>query len=682
MVETQSSRVFRFGPFEADLGNRQLLRKGVPVSLGGQPFDVLALLLEHPGQLVTREQLRARLWPPGIVVDFEHSIHTAVTKLREVLGEDAEHPRFIATVPRHGYRFVAPISTAAPSAPTNSAHVPDTPQRIHGLRLPDEPSLGAVAQRAEQLPSADTTSTQQHSHSEPSAKGAIQSPETDSASHTPTARPAGLSAKVALVLIALFVAAVGYLAADRYFLSKRVAVVSIPEKSIAVLPFVDMSADKDQEYLSDGLADELISMLANIPDLRVPARTSSFYFKGKSETIATIARTLGVANVLEGSVRKSGNQLRVTVQLIRADNGYHLWSETYDRELKDVFRVQDEIAAAVVSALNIKLSPGQASWPRRSSNVAAYLQYLLAQQHMSRGRSDDVRRAVAEYRRAVALDPKYTAAYADLAAAEALLADINADPAALERANAAAERAIELSPQQALGYTARGFIRSHFTWDWTGAQTDFTTALRLEPNNPTALHYYSSLLMSLGHLPDAIVMGRRTVDVDPFSVRGWQYLANFLTMSGDLGAAREASRHALAIDPSNEYALAYLGYVELLDHNYADAMTLFQKIQSDDVCSLCLRLSGIAMVEHSLGHTKESQRALDETISKAAQTGAFQIAEAFAWCGKIDKAFEWLERAYRQRDGGLFQLKTDPLLRTLRSDPRYKAMLKELNLPE
>jgi TolB-like protein/DNA-binding winged helix-turn-helix (wHTH) protein/cytochrome c-type biogenesis protein CcmH/NrfG len=641
-------RVFRFGPFEADLGNRQLFKNGVPVSLVGQPFEILALLLERPGQLVTREQLRARLWPSGTVVEFDHSIATAITKLREALGDEAQRPRFIATVPRHGYRFITPIS--APTATT--------------LEAPAA-SSGRVA--------------------EPVPAGPVRSPR-------------GLLVWAVIAALTVLAVVVAYVVVERLWIQQHVpasprvtpaaavpktdAMAGVAQQSIAVLPFVDMSEKKDQEYFADGLAEELIDLLAETPGLRVIARTSSFSFRGKPDDVPTIATKLQVANLLEGSVRKSGKRLRVSTQLVRAADGEHLWSETYDRELKDVFKLQDEIALAVVTAMKLKLSPAQGSLPNHSSNTDAYLQYLLGQQYLSRGSANDFHRAVAAYRSAVALDPHYAAGYAGLAQAEAFLSDATGDTAGLERALAAAERAIELAPGRALGYTARGFVRYLFIWDWAGAQGDFARALEFDPNDPTVLHHYSNLLSSLGRMPEATAIARKVVDLDPLSVRAWQYLAVFLVESGDLEAAREASRHALAIDPTNEFALANLGAIELLAHKSADALAVFQKITGAEENQLGFRLTGIAMAEHSLGHAKESKQALDEATAKTAQAMAYQIAEAYAWGGEADEAFRWLERAYRQHDGGLAELKTDPLLQGLHSDPRYEAMLKRLNLPE
>ena len=565
--------------------------------------------------------------------------------------------------------FIVPVCLDATA--DTGADVPESFQRVQWTRLPNGETPPEFSARIKLLLVPESTAT-----------SVRQSGELTPAAVTPL--PAIRTQRLMvfwLALVAVFACVAAYMAIDKLWISKHTpGPQPITEKSIAVLPFADMSEKKDQEYFADGLAEELLNLLAKTPGLHVIARTSSFSFKGKADDIPTIAAKLRVADILEGSVRKSGDRLRVTTQLVRAADGEHLWSETFDRELKDVFKVQDEIAEAVVTALKLKLSPGQTSSPSRSPNMDAYLQYLLGQQYESRRNAESYPRAVAAYRSAIALDPQYAAAYAGLAVAEIFLADVTGEMTGLERASVAAEQAIALAPEQAMGYGARGVLRV-WTWDWTGAQADFARALELDPNNPTLLHHYSALLAGLGRLPEAVKAARSVVDLDPFSVSAWQYLAGWLMERGDLGAAREACRHALAIDPANEYVLAVLGYAELLDKKFAEALAVFQRIQGNEPNQLGFRLTGIAMAEHSLGHARESKQALDEATAKGAQAMAYQIAEAYAWRGEPDRAFEWLELAYRQHDGGLGNLKADPLLNSLHGDPRFSALLKKINLP-
>jgi TolB-like protein/lipoprotein NlpI len=582
--------------------------------------------------------------------------------------------------------FIVPVCLDATRE--TGADVPESFHRVQWTRLPGGETSSAFVERVRRLLSPELLTT-----TPPPAVGVSG----DLPAIRDTFRAPWRSKPVLLAIGAVVVSAtLTYFVIDKPWISRHALVSqavtspgavpatsgTVAEKSIAVLPFVNMSPDKDQEYFADGLAEELLDLLAKTPGLHVIARTSSFSFKGKSDDIPTIAAKLKVANILEGSIRKSGTHLRVTTQLVRATDGEHLWSETYDRELKDVFRVQDEIAEAVVTALKLKLSPAQGSSPSRSSNTDAYLQYLLGQQYFTRGGDDDYRRAAVAYRNAVALDPRYAAAYAGLVYAEGYLADTTGDSTALGRASLAADHAIELAPDQAAGYAARGYIRSTYDWNWTGARSDFAKALELDPNDPIAQVRYSALLTCVGRFSEAIAMARRAVELDPLAPRAWDLLGQSLIASGDRASSRDAFNHALTIDPAYPYALNDLAVLEIIERRPRDALVVLRRFVGDDMLSLTFRLTDIAMAEHSLGHAKESQHALDEAIAKAARTGAYQIAEAHAWRGETDKAFEWLERAYRQRDGGLGALKSDPLLPALRGDPRYKALLTKINLSE
>jgi len=493
------------------------------------------------------------------------------------------------------------------------------------------------------------------------------------------------------VIAAITVAALGYVLVDKFWLSKRVAATveqaalavtatptgaAVPEKSIAVLPFVDMSEKHDQEYFSDGLTEELLDMLSQVPDLRVPARTSSFYFKGRPEDIPTIAQKLRVAHVLEGSVRKAGNTIRVTAQLIRADNGYHLWSKTYDRDIKDIFKVQDEIAAAVVEALKAKLLPAQdISSHHRTTNIEAYTQYLLGNQLRALDTPEANRQALASYQKAIALDPGYAAAYSGLSETEWRMADQSTSEAAgYRRAAAAAEKAITLAPDSPDGYWARGQLQSDYFFNWNRAQSDYEHALALDPNYVRALIAEGRLFATLGRMPEAIATMRKAIALDPMSVVAQRALVSMLVDADELSAAREAANRLREINPQEDPYI--YGDIELFSGRAREALAIYQ------TGSLDYKNVGIAMAEHTLGHAAESQRALEILEQKYANDWAYQIVEVYAWRGESDKAFEWLERAYRQRDGGLTSVTYDRALTSLRGDPRYKALLHKMNLPD
>lgn len=449
------------------------------------------------------------------------------------------------------------------------------------------------------------------------------------------------------------------------------------DKSIAVLPFVDMSPAHDQDYFSDGLSEELLNLLAQLPQLRVIARTSSFSFKGREVDIATIAKALNVANVLEGSVRKDGNTLRITAQLIRASDSSHLWSQTYDRELTDVFKVQDDIAGAVVSALKVQLLPDQSIInAHRSSNPQAYNQYLLGNEFFKRANPENWLRAVQAYRQAIAFDGKFAAAYAGLANAEAYLADRAGDATGMDRALADAGKAISLAPDLSDGYVSRGTGRLSFKKDWAGAQADFAKALALNPGDSSVQVAFGRMMIALGRIPEAITASRKATELDPLSSFSWDQLGRLYYAVGKYPAAAQALDRALEISPDSDMARFHRGVTSLLAGKAEEALAIFRKTGS------AYGGAGIAMAEYTLGHASESEQALDQEIATYGQGAGYQIAEAYAWRGEKDKAFEWLDRAYAQHDGGLTFIKADPLLASVQGDHRFAAFLRKMGLPK
>jgi len=629
---SHDSSVLRIGTWRVDPALCEISRDGNTLKLEPREMQLLVYLAEHAGRVVSVEQLLEQVWS-GVVVTSS-SVYQAVASLRRLLGDDTREPTYIANVPRRGYRLVAPV-TAWVDAPDGAAEQVSQPGVPAGAAAVLRAAAGSRARRA------------------------------------------------AVVLSVVLVAALGYIAVDKLWLSRggtlqswSAATSQAADKSIAILPFVDMSEQHDQEYFADGMSEELLDLVAQVPDLKVPARTSCFYFKNKQATVNEIAKALGVANVLEGSVRKSGNTMRVTVQLIRADNGYHLWSHTYDRDLSDIFKVQDEIAAAVVEALKLKLAPTQLVSSHRTASTEAYLQFLLGRQFFNRGTLDGFRRSVEAYGNAVTLDPRYGAAYARLALSEAYLADDTGDAAGMQRSEAAAEKAIELAPDEADGYAARGDLRASFIWDWTGAQADLAKALAIDPSDSEVQHRYAFLLANLGRLPEAIAAQRKAIELDPLSSHAWENLGRYKMFNKDFAGADEAMRHALEIQPDSPFGLHQLGALQLLEGHAAQALATFHKVDDE-----AFRLYGLSMAEYTLGNTKESQRALEELTEKHEQEAAYQIAEAHAWRGEKDEAFEWLDRAYQQRDGGLSDIKVNLLIASLHGDPRFQALVQKMNLP-
>jgi adenylate cyclase len=625
---------YSVGDLTIDTGRQDVSRAGETIALPKLSYDLLLALVRAAPNLVSLDELMRIVWP-GIVVGPE-TVSQRIKLLRDALGDDPREPRYIAGLRGRGYQMMATVR-----------------------ELEAEPA--AFAPSAVELPDLGVKS--------------------------PSPSPPSLHNR--LLLIAVFVVvlvALGWLLADRFWIaqpkptSATAAVPFVAEKSIAVLPFVDMSEKKDQEYFSDGLSEELIEQLGKTPGLRVIARTSSFYFKGRVEKLDAIAAELHVANVLEGSVRKSGNTLRVTAQLIRVDNGYYLWSETYDRKLDDIFKIQDEIADAVVTALKVHLlQPIEAQSELHTANLEAYNQYLQGKQSYNQGDSAGYQRAVVAFQAATALDSRYAVAYAALALARFWLADPTNDTPGYESALASAEKAVALAPGLAVGYSARGFLRGIYRFDFAGAQADLDKAVALNPNDATVLHRSAVLLAVFGKLPEAIAREEKALSLDPLSEEICRRLGFFLVANQQLAQARPLYEKALVIAPSSWHARFNLGELELLENRPEQALSEFQQMEYPSS-----RLGGEAKAEYSLGHLDASRRALDELIADYGKTDIadWAIAKVYAWRGEKDQAFEWLERAYVHKDTGFTWLKIDPDFRGLRGDPRYKALLKKMNLPE
>jgi len=455
------------------------------------------------------------------------------------------------------------------------------------------------------------------------------------------------------------------------------AIPAISEKSIAVLPFVDMSEKHDQEYFSDGLSEELLDLLAKTQGLEVIARTSSFYFKGKQVTIAEIANTLHVAHLLEGSVRKAGHTMRVTAQLIRAKDGVHLWSDTYDRDFKDVFKVQDEIAAAVVKALQVKLLSTPLSAQSGLHNTDAYSLYLQGQYFARRASNVDVERGIASLKQAIALAPDFAPAHAELASAYVYDATFGGGGStSLDRASAEVDEALRLDPTLRLARNLRGNL-ALISWDWAAAKTQLDQELASAPRDPEALFRRGSLARALGHPDEALVYYRKGLELDPLRVIYHIQQAMLLDALRRPEEARAAAETAIAISPTVSKAHLLLGLLELNAGHLDAASAAIEREPAD-----YYRLEGQAIVAFANKRLAESDAALGRLIETHHDTAAVQIAQAYAYRGERPKACDWLDRAVVQRDPGLINLKTDPLFAGLREDTRYKTVLRKMNLPE
>ncbi len=482
-------------------------------------------------------------------------------------------------------------------------------------------------------------------------------------------------------LIGLITAIIAVLVVIGIFLFKP-ASQAVPQnkgvKTIAVLPFVDLSPKKDQQYFSDGLSEELINVLAKNPELRVTSRTSSFSFKGTNTNIKTIAAKLGVNNILEGSVRKSGNTLRITAELIDVETDATLWSDTYTGMMSNIFAVQDTISRSVAEALDATLLGKETTTQQRKTDPEAYNDYLLGKHFFDLRSRENWDRAIDYYKQALSIDPGYAPAWVGLAQTHAAQADYGYVPVdeGYRKARQEVQRALKLDPNLADAYAQLAWIEQYYDWDWSDADESYRKALELEPGNANAISGAAALEFTLGRFKEAINMVHHSIEIDPVRVAGYNNLGLFNWYAGFPYKAEAAFRKVIELNPRYPGEHVLIGRVYLVLGKPDSAMAEIMKESEPD-----WRIYGIALVQHSLGHNKESNTALDELIKGYQYLDAFQIAEVYGYCEETDKTFEWLERAYYQRDGGLAEIKGDPLLRNVVKDPRYTAFMKKMKLP-
>jgi TolB-like protein/class 3 adenylate cyclase/Tfp pilus assembly protein PilF len=474
-------------------------------------------------------------------------------------------------------------------------------------------------------------------------------------------------------------------------LKSQVAPADRETPSIAVLPFLNMSRDEENEYFADGLSEELLNVLTKIRGLRVASRTSAFSFKGKDVDIPTVAQKLNVATVLEGSVRKSGKRVRITAQLIEVASDSHMWSETYDRELDDIFAVQDDIAQSVVKELRAALLGAQAETAAdkavaavvreastgRSDNPEAFQLYLQGKFHGERVTQADSDKASELFQRALAIDPGFALAWAGLSLIHQLQAGYGFAPIdqGYERGREAAQRALSLAPDLAEGHIALGRVLESYDWNWTAAEASFRRALELAPGDANVLRAVAQLGRILGRVDEAREMARKAIALDPLSAQTHRQAAMIALIGEHLEDAAASFQLALDIAPNAGLNHGFLAVTRLLQGRKQEAMSI-ARAESHDV----FRNLAFAMIHHALEQAAESDAALKALIDGFAWTAAYQVAEVYAYRNEVDKAFEWLERAYAQRDPGVSYVAQDLLLRPLRADPRWQPFLRKMHL--
>lgn len=586
--------------------------------------------------------------------------------------------------------FIVPVCVDA--TPDAGADVPDSFLRVQWTRLPAGETPPAFSARIATLLGMDAAGTRRpHSVTAPDNTALAGSASLPAHVVPPTrVVPAPRRTRLATALVAgaaLLAAAIvwqpwrmlaGKPASGRATLEVPAgAPIAATEKSIAVLPFVDMSEKHDQEYFSDGLSEELIDALTRIPNLRVPARTSSFSFKGKATTIGEVAHTLGVSHVLEGSVRKSGEHLRITAQLVRADNGFHLWSQTYDRDVRDVFAVQDDITHAVVEQLRITLLGSDAVAPKQAIGAEAHNLYLQARYVAERDGPEDLDKAVLLYQQALTLEPNYAAAWSWLAYCHVRRVGqgLETTGAGFTKATTAARRAIAIDPQLPEPYTMLAIAHMQYDHDWKAAADELAQVAALDPNNALGQESQGLLNVATGRMSEALTHLRRAVDGDPLNLLHSKFLGRALHYAGRGAESAAVLRHAIALNAQFPGLQYELGRALLRQGDPQAARAAFEAEADPSWRSFGLPLG--YLVTH---HEQEARAALAALVTKS--VGAeFQVAETFAYFGDTEKSLEWLDRARSLHDPGIIWTRHDPLLASITGDPRYGVYLKRLGMP-
>jgi TolB-like protein/DNA-binding winged helix-turn-helix (wHTH) protein len=637
--------VVRFEPFELDARHAELRKHGVKLKLQDQPFQLLVRLLERPGELVSREELRTQLWPADTFVDFDHSLNAAINRLRDCLGDVAERPRFIETVPRRGYRFVAPV------------------QRLPSPAVPDA----------------------LHSDAPQSASKITPGP--------PASRSVWTIGALAIVVAAIVSVATWFGLRNRAPLGSA----SSERVMLAVLPLDDLSADPQGTYFSDGLTEDIITRLGGLEPRRlgVIARTTVMQYKATKKAIDQIGRELGVQYVLEGSVRRTADRVRVTAQLIQVRDQTHLWAKSFDRDVRDILVLQSDLARAVAMEAAAAMTPSGPAHDRlravdnvesvehvesvASVNPTALDLYLRGREAWNRRTEEDIRASIPLFEAAIRSDPAYARAYAGLADAHAVLASwaLGALPPGegYSKGRAEASRALELDDTLAEAHTTLAAISAFYDWDAANAPKEFRRAIELNPSYAIAHHWYAEHLATVGRFEEMLAESKEAERLDPLSPLMVASDAIRFSFAGRQDEAVAKLRSVTVAHP--EFVLAHAWLEEVLEAQgrYADAVT-----EGETAVELshaqAERVAALAHTYAVSGRKKEALQALSDLKERArhAYVSAYSVALVYAGLGDVDRAFDSLEEAYREHSTWLSHLRLDHRLDSLRNDPRFRAL--------
>ena len=645
MESLQPNSVVRFGTFEVSLQSGEVRKAGLRIRVQQQPMKLLEILLEHPGEVVTREELRSRVWPSENFGDFDQALNIAIGKLRSALGDSAESPRFIETLPKRGYRFIADVSVVDADA---------GPRR-------QEP-VGA------ELPALDPGQKIQ-------AAGLAVAPKRR---RWPT-RWVG-----ALALVIIIIIVIGLSILSVWLLRSR-APAPTGIRSIAVLPLENLSGDAAQNYFADGMTDELITDLAQISALRVISRTSVMVYKGARKPLPQIARELNVDAVVEGTVLRSGDQVRITAQLIEASTDKHLWSQSYEGELRDTLALQNRVATAIADQIRINLTPQEQAALKNVKvvNPEAYESYLKGRYFWNKRTADGLKVALAYFKQTIEEDPKYAQAYSGLADTYALLGDwqyaVMTPKEAFPQAKTAAIKALELDSTLGEAHNSLAFVLDGFDWDFDSAGKEFQRAIELSPGYATAHHWYAWHLSLLGRYDQAIAEMRKAQNLDPLSLIINADLAEVLVLAHSYDESIQQSRKTIEMDPNFALAHNQLAQAYLQKHMYDEAVAELQeavKLSGDS--PTCI--ANLARAYIASGKGSEAVQLLGDLKKRSnpSHSNASEIAMIYAYLGDTDQAMNWLEKGFEERfnPGVLLRPGFDPL----RLDPRFQKLLRRVGL--
>lgn len=631
-----SRRTFRFGPFEFDLQAGELRKQGLPIKLTGQPISVLVMLLERPGQVVTREEIQKQLWPAGTYVDFEHSLNAAVKRLRKALGDSADCPRFIETVARNGYRFIAPVGERI-----------DDFAKAAGQKHPDE--LPSVAE------GEDTEK-----------------------------RRRLLAFRLVIAGISLVLVTAGLLIGLGEMRSPHRG--SVPIRSLAVLPLANLSGDPGEEYFVEGMADSLRQSLEGISGLRVISRTSSMYYQRNNKALPEIAHQLNADAVIDGSVLRSGNRVRISVELIQTATDTHIWGGSYDRDLKDILGLQAEVGRKIADEIRATLTlPDRARLARRPTPDAdAYFAYSKGRFFWNKRTEVDLKKAIVYFQQAIERDPNYALAYDGLADCWLPLGwyGYMAPSETFPHAQVAARKALALDDSLAAAHTSLAFATLYYDRDWANAEREFRRAIELNPNYANGHHWYAEFLSLEGRHQAAIAESERARELDPLSniINTWVGSRFFFARQYD--KAIEQYRDTLEMDPGFVPVHLVLGNALEQKHMYREAITELEKAVSLSGGS-SIYISSLAHAYGIGGRRDQAKKLFDElrNLSKQRFVSSYDLAVASLGTGQTDLTLSLLARAVEERSPRVLFLGVDPRFDVLRGDARFKQLMIRIGRP-